>query len=399
VQPKVLGLLKHMSFDDLERIHNVNSRVSANMRKVSLNYDSIRAKIGDDVASECRGIVIASPVKLTADWKSKPLPDATVLAWPMTRFFNNGQVETNVDWSSPRLSVQEKLDGTMIACYYDHTSDRWCTATRSVPDADVPIAGVDSTMTFHDLFNVAIADTVGVKPQLINGWFLEHVIGFRRGMTYVFELTSPINRVVVAYDKNRVTLLAARDNVSGKEVDPTTISMWNIPRPNTWNLSTPTAINAFISSMSPTELEGVVVCDHNFNREKIKHKDWHNISRAKSALLSRGALLESIIVGDIDDMMPYVSDTTKVAVAQLTSQYVKLVDHIENVYMRASTSSTRKEFAMIVKDEHGITPCVCFNVYDRRVKSVKDWFTHAVEAGYLNKRTLEATLESIDRLT
>lgn len=392
--PKVIDYLKTHSFSELRAEHHVCARACVNNRKVSLNYDTIRAHVDDEIASECRGIVIASPSGLKSGWQDRTLSDAIVLAWPMSRFLNHGQGQSPIDWSS-QLSVQEKLDGTMIVCYYDYYGDRWCTATRSVPEADIPIAGIDGTMTFSDLFKIALAETVGVNVSMINSWFLEHVVGFRRGMTYVFELTSPLNRVVVGYNSNRVTLIAARDNSTGNEVDTFNLDMWKIPRPATWALSSPAAIVAFVSAMSPGEFEGVVVRDEKFNREKIKHGDWGRMARAKSTLTPRSILL-SIIVGDIDDIVPFIDNKTKALIDELREGYVELVDRIDAIYRRANVLESRRDFALAVKNEPGIIPHVCFNLRDGRVADVDSWFNESAKNDRLNDRVLDAIISAMN---
>ena len=167
-----------------------------------------------------------------AKWRDEIVGDISVVAWPMNRFYNHGDpTAANIDWNDNRLRVYEKLDGTMCVLYWDHVCDRWHVATRSVPEADVPINKgniVVGDITFSELFFIALHKTLleysttscsasvqcdsNVNRFVVNqspevSLFLSTL---NKGITYVFELTSPHNHVVVKYEEPRVTLLAAR---------------------------------------------------------------------------------------------------------------------------------------------------------------------------------------------
>ncbi len=158
-------LLTH-TFQQLAAEHGVYASFSQSGHKFSLNYDQIEAKESNPLAQECRGLILTTGSVLIGEINEygKPIRDGIIpgethiLAFPMKRCFNHGQGSAaNINWSDPNLSVLEKLDGTLCIVYYDSVIDQWCVATRSVPEADIPLD--NGLYTFRTLFEKALFDT------------------------------------------------------------------------------------------------------------------------------------------------------------------------------------------------------------------------------------------------
>ena len=207
--------LETHTFGDLAREHGVYASFSKSGHKFSLNYDQIEAKEADPLAQECRGIILsredgrdvfedrqAQTPGQEFDRLTVSPGKTRILAFPMKRFFNHGQgAAANVNWSDPKLAILEKLDGTLTIVYYDPFTKQWCVATRSVPEADLPMD--NGIYTFRTLFEKALKETTDLS-------FEDFTRGLNHRITYCFELTTPYNRIVVYYPEPRITLLAAR---------------------------------------------------------------------------------------------------------------------------------------------------------------------------------------------
>lgn len=278
------------TFAQLKEEHGVSARPSVCMTKFSLNYDQILAKSGDLIAEHCRGAIIRPVMQLpSVGWEDQVVGDVTVLAWPMNRFYNHGDPSAHlVDWNDPRLQVFEKLDGTCCILYWDSLKKDWCVAARAVSEADLPIRKDDmqiGDMTFSGLFWLAASETI--KSSSEDAFKLGDLDFWREclneRLTYVFELTSPHNRIVVKYDEPRITLLAVRSLVTGRELSiQIEARMLGVPTPQTWaSLKDPVALSAFVNSADPAKLEGAVVMDSCGNRVKVKSMAWVLSSRAK----------------------------------------------------------------------------------------------------------------------
>lgn len=118
--PMVCEYLEQHSPTQLLEEHGVNIRVSTRDPRVfTLNYDQIRVRNDDALASQCRGLVLrgGEPVD-----EAKPVGPTLVLARPFDRFFNLGQPEcADVDFA--HAVFYEKLDGTFCIVYFDDR--RW----------------------------------------------------------------------------------------------------------------------------------------------------------------------------------------------------------------------------------------------------------------------------------
>jgi len=407
VLPLVIEYLKTHTFQQLEDEHGVCARPNATQDKFSLNYDQIMVKSGDLLAEQCRGLIVR-PVEFdwfdmvqtftNKTWKDICVGDATVLAWPMNRFYNHGDASgAAVDWSDPMLRVYEKLDGTCMIVYWDELHGRWHAATRAVPEADLPIKAGHMQIgddTFSDLFFKTLNATMASSVLEFGPLSL-----FDKKFTYVFELTSPYNRIVVKYDEPKVTLLAARHTETGQEV---TIESFHrrFPLPKTWNLSSAAALDAFVNSANPAELEGAVVCDSQFRRLKVKNKAWVLSSKAKDLVtVSRRSALLAIIKGEIDDVLPLVEKDVADELCDMRVRlqaYLKSVDANFAKFIAISGGADKKTFALAVTASGDWTP-VYFKLWANAAASAGEWVQNMAAANKLTDSSLDVLLGKIKR--
>lgn len=374
------NFLSKNSLAQLETEHGVCHRFSVDGRKVSLNYDQILVKNGDPIAEVCRGLVIEPRKKLTSN---DVVGEFVTLARPMDRFYNHGDVAAaTLDWSNHKnIRVYEKLDGTMIALYFDQVLDTWCVATRGVPEADQPLPDTlqlssDTALTFSKLFWKAASETTGNVKKFLESLDTKN--------TYVFELTSPLNRVVVAYSDYRITLIAVRNNITGEEIEVNAANVALVSLPKSWNIFDPSAIKAFVESMPPSELEGIVVVDMNssvFKRLKIKSTAWALSSRAKALVtVSKRAAMESIATGTIDDVLTIIDVSIADQLRKMIDRYAAYVKSVDANFLKFKTlaNNDKKTFALAVKDLHEWS-APYFALWDNRAQTCSEWIKFSFE--------------------
>lgn len=305
----VQEFLETHSFKELQEQHGVYASFSKSGHKFSLNYDQIEAKESDPLAQECRGLILSAPdghtfTPIQSEGRMKYdhiTPGVTkVLAYPMNRFFNYGQGSAaEVNWADPNLAILEKLDGTLCIVYHDPFTAKWCVATRSVPEADIPLD--NGLFTFKTLFEKAFLETVGSS-------FEDFSVSLDKNFTYCFELTTPYNRIVVEYKNNGVTLLAVRSMLTYLEMIPTTSILTeclkNVPIVQAHTYTSVNDLLEWVSSLNPMEHEGVVVRDSHFNRIKVKNAAYvaHNKLRDTLGTSERNCL-ELILLEKDDDVI------------------------------------------------------------------------------------------------
>lgn len=333
-------LLEH-SLDDLSTEHAIKHRFSSDGLRVTLNYE-IFAKKGVKIVEECRGLVLGLERRITS---ADIVGNVTVMARPMDRFYNEGELDVEIDWSS--VTTQEKLDGTMCILYHDHTCDTWRVGTRNVPDADVELDAVTGD-TFHSLFMHYLDDETKHKLD--------------KEVTYVFELVTAKNRVVVSYpeSKHGIYLLATRETQTGNELDPDDhIERQNVTfmRPRVYSLRTCGDIMRFVSSQDPRDLEGCVIRDSASRRMKIKNPAWCFISRLTDSVRTSPRDVIRLALSDTDfstldyDLVTYVN-----VVQANVSAFCARVDEL----VASRDKVDRKTFALSIKSEPGIVQSAAF---------------------------------------
>ncbi len=413
--------LETHTFGDLARDHGVYASFSKSGHKFSLNYDQIEARESDPLSQETRGLILAAvdgkPVAGVVgpdgkmDRTNVVIGPTQVLAYPMKRFFNHGQGSAaNIDWSDPKLAVLEKLDGTLCIVYWDPFTSQWCVATRSVPEADLPMD--NGIFTFRTLFEKALKDTCGKD-------FVDFTSGLNKRITYCFELTTPYNRIVVHYPDCRVTLLAARSLVNHDEFDLTNLGgglKWveydkldqktkdhlaalghtkeDTPEafiPVPFDLSGVPVVQAhtytsvqelvdWVSSLNPMEHEGVVVRDSQFNRIKVKNAAYVAYNKVRDALAtSPRNMVELILTEKDDDVIPMLPEEIVKNLQSIKVGVQKTIRDHDAAYLSAKAEADRikpgdkKTFAILVTQNKALWTAPFFQMFDGKASNMKDF--------------------------
>lgn len=264
-----------------------------------LKYNQFASDFSNPIVKECRGLI----VYMAED--SSVLP----VCVPFYKFHNWGEeFADEIDWTS--AVVMEKIDGSIMKAWY-HLG--WHLSTNG---------GIDAFSTFIDGTNTSFGDLF-VKCV---GDFNSFCSTLDPGFTYMFELTTSQNRVVVRYDEDAVWYLGRRNNYTFIE-DIVQNGLRNVKFPKIFDLS---SLDACIEAACALEnnAEGFVVRDANWHRVKVKNPAWV----AASHLHNNGNITPKTIVnmwfeGKIDDYVgTFPDDKEKVM------EYVKQIeDYIEEL--------------------------------------------------------------------
>lgn len=250
---------------------------------VLFKYDQIESPPAAPIVVEARGIILDE----ANDW--------AVVARSFDRFFNVGDPHaTEVDWDNCR--VQEKLDGSLIQMYwYDN---QWLVATSGNPDAAGNVNGFD--MTFETLFWDTFRATIPSVYEKAE---------FDPKLTYVWELTSPYNKVVVQHTEAKVTLIGLRDVATGAELPVYPISPF-VPVVRSFPLKSLSEVLAACKELKGFEQEGFVVVDSNFNRVKVKSPHYVMLHHTRDSMSPKG-FVDVIRNGESDEFLAYFPEFTE----------------------------------------------------------------------------------------
>jgi len=333
---EVQKYLQEHSHAELSNEYSIKFR-----KKGDLNlfcYSALSPKCA--IANECRGIIIND--------------DNDVVGMPFTRFYNFNEPEASeIDWSS--AYGMEKMDGTMV-CLYNY-EDKWRISTRCSIDAEGEIP--QTSMVFKDLIWDCLPSDI--LDLLSTDYF------------YVFELTSPHNRIVTTYQETSLTLLSMRNRWTLQEVN---IFLENVPfsKPKMYKFNSLDDVMTIVKQLESPEQEGIVVVDKNYNRIKIKSEEYLKLYKQLNNY--RHNLVKLYLADDMDEFLSYFPEHK-----ERTECFLKKIDsaiqEAEELWRTNKHAKSQKEFALKVKD-HPMS-CLLFNMKrDGMCDSVnRAWHTFA----------------------
>jgi len=345
------------TLEELHQDHGVKSYVCNG--KIGLNYE---AKNTDPVACECRGLILREG-------------SYDIVACPMFRFFNmeQGDVAAKIDWN--QAAFEEKIDGSAIIVY--NFQNKWMCGTRGRPEADGTID--DGDLKFSDLVEAAVhAMNPGKNLQdLMND--MQSVETDPDGSlvkaadrTFVFELTSPVNRIVCKYQTIKLTLLAVRNNKNLKEESPEgwELESYGLTTPKLYDFNNVNHMIQVIRDWNPEDHEGVVVKDFYFNRIKVKSPSYCAFNKMRDSLsTSLRGCIEVILLGKDDDVIPMMPDMIAKRIVALKPLVREVLKQTERDYAELKDIEDMKTFAFSAKEK--LWPAALFALKRNKTPDLK----------------------------
>jgi hypothetical protein len=309
-----------------------------------LEYDQLNSPMGDPLTQGCRGLILDH----NNAWR--------VVSWSFDKFFNAHEGHAApVRWDNAR--VYEKLDGSLMTLFFHN--DTWHVATKGTADASGPMP-LDRTRTFSTTFWEAFNASGYELPEDTT-------------RSYTFELMSPWNQVVVRQHEMRLVLIGARSLVTGQEEDPEDVSAeCGFECVRTFAFKDRESVLKEAMEMNGLKQEGFVVCDMDFNRIKIKAKQYvalHHMKYTSGASL--GNLLAVVQAGEIAEFVSYFPEYEARA-QELSEKFESIIKESEALYEEVKDIEVQKEFALKVKDKPWCG--VFFQMRAGRVDSIETWF-------------------------
>lgn len=234
----------------------INSKKYEDENLFVFNYDQVESPKYHPIVKECRGIIIDT--------------DFNIICQPFKRFFNiNECKEETESFNFKDAFCFEKADGSLIKVYYWNNS--WRVATRGTAFAESE--GHSVSATYSDLvlraFGVENLESLSKKLDMC----------LVRGCTYLFEYTSPFNRVVTPYTQDCMIFLG----VGNEKVHPSALQSTserlsslglNVRQAKLYNLNSAEEIVNNVNTLENLE-EGFVCWDfENDLRIKVKSNNY-----------------------------------------------------------------------------------------------------------------------------
>lgn len=316
--------LKNNSLEKLTEEFAIRTILHPTEDLVILNYNQLESPKTHPIVRECRSLVLNS--------KSYVLVSKS-----MNRFFNWGEViEEMNSFNFSNFVVNTKVDGSLINLF--NYNGLWRITTK----ASFANGKVDnSDVTWEQLFCQALK---------INNL---QDINLNKNFTYVCELVSPYNKIVRMYKEPQVFLLTMFENeteLHWKEVDNFCCKYFT--RPDYFHFKLIDEIIFYLSEVSKTDptFEGVVICDNNFKRWKIKNPTYlslHALRGESGNLFNPKYLISFVLNGDESEFLNYFPEAED-AFNKVKTLVNKNYDNLEDLYFKTQGVESQKEFALSI---------------------------------------------------
>ena len=339
-------ILSHDNWEELLTAEPYCLKISRDDGYIMFKYNQVFSDFNIPLVREARGIIFRE-----SDWEC--------VCHPFNKFGNYGESYCpEIDWNT--ASVQQKVDGSLIKFWYDNG---WHISTNGTIDAFK--ANLDN-VKYQNFGQLVIAAIRRVFPD-----YHEFFKLLNPYCTYMFELVSPYNRVVIPYQAVKLYFLGVRSLDTGAEYMPEEYEVsqyFQIPK--RYALSTLEDVQKAANAL-PWDQEGYVVCDANFNRVKIKSPSYvkaHYVRNNNTITMDR--LVQVVLSGEQKEFLIYASEYTD-ELCYVESAMHKIATHsVEamKVLFGASYEYTnRRDYANEASKYPTYMKEFLFNCFDERI--------------------------------
>lgn len=275
-------ILTHKNWRELLADAPYNLKISEEDGYILFKYNQISSDFNEEICCEARGLILDS------------LDNFRVVRFAFKKFFNLGEsFAAQIDWPSAWASA--KIDGSLMSVWY--ARDKWHLSTNGCIDAfKAEINNPASPYkTYGELFEA-------VCP-------LSNFNNYNKKRSWTFELVSPFTRIVLNYPEPKLYLLSVRDMTTLDELYPEAVEIigdaCGFETPKHYYFNSKKDYCEFVKSMDENN-EGIVVCDPDFNRVKIKTEKYVALHRmANNGVLTTERALSIFLENEISEFLAY----------------------------------------------------------------------------------------------
>lgn len=306
-----------------------------------IKYNQLFSDFREPIVREARGLIIKK-----SGYAFK------LICMPFTKFFALGDPNALGDLKSlcmrRKWLVEEKVDGSLIKLFYDE--GKWHVATNGTIDAskaEVQDGANSEFPNYLALFEYASKDKIDYSK-------------LNRNYTYMFELVSPENKVVCAYNTHTIYYLGRRNIKTLKEVpyfEDECLGLEKCKRPRCtviYPKKSPkkamAELKRKVNSLTKDDenFEGLVVSDVSLkSRIKIKSSEYLRLSKIKgNGILTEKKIL-FMIINSLDDDAIQAFPEYRPKFEKVRCQLNKWIENINKdiKYLKVNNWNSQKEFA------------------------------------------------------
>lgn len=315
--------------------------VKEDEKYILLSYSQIDSDFSLELVQECRGIILRKS-------------DLKIVCYPFDKFFNIQEINASfINWNTAK--VQQKLDGSIIKIWYDRLWHISTNGTINAVNAELQNS-LGQAKNYQDLFlgadnfSYSLFDTLSINK------------------TYIFELTSPYNRIVVPYGNTEIWHIGTRNNDTFEESSEDI----GIQKPKEYPLYSATACLMAVQELPYSE-EGYVVVDGHFNRIKIKSPAYVAAHHLRGeGTLNNKRIVEMIKSNGQDDFLSIYPEYTD-AFQNVIEALNLFLEKINKDWWidKPNFFEDRKSFALWSTKQ--TCPPIMFGLYDKKIGEPIEW--------------------------
>ncbi len=332
-----------------------NLKINESLGYACISYDQINSDMNLPECQQSRGIIF-------------DVDSLIPVCIPFYKFWNYGDTKcSKIDWATAR--IEQKIDGSIIKVWFAERLNKWMISTNGCVDAFTAHLPENPTFdTFGDLVQYIFKTNYGSNMDF--PWV--------KANTYIFEVTSPYNRVVIPYKESDLTFLGSRNNYSLEETPSynicVNIGCPLIPCPQTFDLQSAEQVIAECEKYTGDQ-EGFVVVDKDFNRCKIKSSFYVHLHQSKNnGAINHERVIDMIQKGKLDEFVAYFDGDKDISdfctsVALTLNNYVQYMEEAKRMVDKMDKEgATRKAMAIALVNSCASVKWFGFTCLDRKNK-------------------------------
>lgn len=313
---------------------------------VLFKYNQLESDMSLPIVQESRGIIV-------------DLETNTIACYAYNKFWN--AQEPLAAKLEGKIRALEKVDGSLAKIWVDRDGEVRVSTNGMIDAADAEILlPVDEIKTYRDLVDKALEES-GLQLD----YFKKYA-----GSTLIFELVSPLNRIVVPYKKTELYFLGVRDNFTLKEwtsydFDDEVLKV-SFARPKLYDInSVDQAIE--VAKTLGADREGFVLVDEHFSRVKVKGSEYLSMHLLRNNTLSQKSFLEAVLEDKQDDLIAFFPEYEPF-IRNIEEKIKEYINNAEKALKRVNFDIDKKDFALEVLNDSEMKEfsAILFKVYKDR---------------------------------
>ena len=393
------ALYNYLTTTPLEEVLNMMKKLQVGVKKVGLygqlylfNYEDESPR-GHPIVDGCRGTVWQYLDNEDAEKSSKWI----CVRSAMDRFFNVNEIVDGVDTSvlPGNLIVQEKLDGSLALLYWNSVTSAWTVGTRNSFDcSEIPVRG---NLNMKQIFDLALtSDSVKTSVDAENATKSTSKLNLPeelRKYTFLFELCSAYNQVVVYHSKPTLTLLSVRSNVYPfPELDPKDFRQHfrGATTPEKFEFKDLDACRAYVEQRGGESFEGLVLVQGTVEvprRLKLKSKAFVTLAHSKGVnALPEEQILAALLKGsnELAELLTYYPIWTETAnkIQKLLTSFRESIAQSQKLVDDLGKEATRAQVAAVANKS--VCKQYFFTVLSKKATNLDDYMKGQDIATVLN---------------